>query len=113
MKSIKFLFPFPSIIATVLLGTLLSKATVNGRAIAFSEWVIFMLVLFLVIIIPLNIVLYLLKRKKNNRNEGAPSHGKPIHEPPVNDKESQGISCYLKGIIPKSKMDPLFEESGI
>lgn len=61
-KTIKFLFPVPSIVVLVILGILLKFGTINGRSIRIDEWISFMVFFFVFIILPLDAIVFIYRK---------------------------------------------------
>lgn len=64
-KLLCFLFPLSSIVVLILLGLLLKTAIINGeRPIVFSEWLILMCWYFTIIVLPYDLIRWLLWGKR-------------------------------------------------
>lgn len=61
-KVLKFLFPIQSIVVWAVLGILLAVGEVDGAPIQVRDWLSFMVTLFMVVIIPLDVVIFLIKK---------------------------------------------------
>lgn len=63
-KWINFLIPASSAIVLVLLGILMKFSVVNDRPIVFNEWLIFMIMYFVILIVPYDLVRWLIWGRK-------------------------------------------------
>ena len=63
-NKLKFLFPIPSIILLFLGGLFFSFSQIDNRSIAFKEWIVFMTIFFSMIIIPADIIIFLISKYK-------------------------------------------------
>ena len=61
-KWINFFLPIPSIILLVLLGICFCFGTVDGNPVRFADWLFMMFIVFGVIIIPFDIIIFFIKK---------------------------------------------------
>lgn len=64
-KVLKFLFPIPSICTLVIFGILISVSEINGEPATIYDKLLFMIIIFVCIVIPLDIIILIYKKAKN------------------------------------------------
>ena len=115
-KLLCFLFPPSSIVVLILLGLLLKTAIINDeRPIIFSEWLILMCWYFTIIVLPYDLIRWLLwgRRKYLKKYESKSTFFKYTN-PITNEEKLEGFSLInnqkSKKAIPTKKHKRMTEE---
>lgn len=120
-KYTNFLFPISSVILLILLGTILKYSLLDGRPIFFWEWIVFMGVFSLLIVLPYDLIRWLLwgrkkyfkklcKRTESIDTTNQTSIGSSLKN--VSYERELYISSCVEKLLNLPAIDTLFIEAG-